>query len=343
MGFMVGQFWAGLFSLVLIFGLGASTQAVACDIREPIVFAGLNWDSNAFHTAVAQRILRDGMGCAVDQLPGATIPLHNGMVKGDIHIVMEVWLANESKTWLDGVATGKVASIGVNMADAVQAWYVPRYLVEGPNAPAKGLRSVADLPRFKALFADPEEPGKGRFYNCMAGWACEPLNTKRLAGYGLSEHFTNVRPGSGGALDAAIISALKRRKPILFYYWGPSWLLGQHASELIALEEPAFDPQAWAALMAATDPAKVKVATAFPVVDIVIGVNQTFIQKAPTIAKFLRNYRTSNRLVSEALASMQTGKLSADGAARVFLLNHPEVWEQWVTPDVVKRVRASLG
>jgi len=47
--------------------------------------------------------------------------------------------------------------------------------------------------------------------------------------------------------------------------------------------------------------------------------------------------------VSEALASMQTGKLSADGAARLFLLNHPEVWEKWVTPDVVKRVRLSLG
>ena len=99
----------------------------------------------------------------------------------------------------------------------------------------------------------------------------------------------------------------------------------------------------WATLVAATDPTKVKVATSFPVVDIVIGVNQSFMQKAPTIAKFLRNYRTSNRLVSEALASMQTAKLSADGAARLFLLNHPEVWEKWVTPDVAKRVRASLG
>jgi glycine betaine/proline transport system substrate-binding protein len=264
------------------------------------------------------------------------------MIKGDIHIIMEIWLANESKVWLDGVAAGKVSAIGVNMADAVQAWYVPRYLVEGPNAPAKGLRSVADLPRFKGLFADPEEPGKGRFYNCMAGWACETLNTKRLAGYGLSEHFTNVRPGSGAALDAAIISALKRRKPIVFYYWGPSWLLGQHAEELIALEESPFDAQKWASLVAATDSAKVKVATAFPVVDIVIGVNQAFIQRAPTIAQFLRQYRTNTRLVSEALASMQTGKLSADAAARLFLMKHPEVWERWVSPDVARRVRSSL-
>jgi glycine betaine/proline transport system substrate-binding protein len=327
----------------LLCGLLLSLPTWACDIREPIVFAGLNWDSNEFHTAVAQRILRDGMGCLVDKVPGATIPLHNGMVKGDIHIAMEVWLANESKVWLDGIANGKVTSIGTNLTDAVQAWFVPKYLVEGPDAPAKGLRSVADLPRYKALFADPEEPGKGRFYNCMAGWACEPLNTKRLAGYGLSEHFTNVRPGSGAALDAAIVSALKRRKPIFFYYWGPSWLLGQHAGELLALEEPAFDAKNWAALMAAADPAKVRSATAFPAVEIVIGVNQAFIQRAPTIAQFLRNYRTSNRLVSEALAAMQTGKLSADAAARMFLLNHPEVWEKWVAPDVVKRVRASLG
>lgn len=339
---MVRRLWASLLGLVLFSGAGWCARSQACEVSEPIVFAGLNWDSNEFHTAVAQRILRDGMGCSVDKIPGATIPLHNGMIKGDIHIIMEIWLANESKVWLDGVAAGKVSAIGVNMADAVQAWYIPRYLVEGPNAPAKGLRSVADLPRFKGLFADPEEPGKGRFYNCMAGWACETLNTKRLAGYGLSEHFTNVRPGSGAALDAAIISALKRRKPIVFYYWGPSWLLGQHAEELIALEEPSFDAQKWASLVAATDSAKVKAATAFPVVDIVIGVNQAFIQKAPTIAQFLRQYRTNTRLVSEALASMQTGKLSADAAARLFLMKHPEVWERWVSPDVARRVRSSL-
>ena len=339
---MVRRLWASLLGLVLFSGAGWCARSQACEVSEPIVFAGLNWDSNEFHTAVAQRILRDGMGCSVDKIPGATIPLHNGMIKGDIHIIMEIWLANESKVWLDGVAAGKVSAIGVNMADAVQAWYIPRYLVEGPNAPAKGLRSVADLPRFKGLFADPEEPGKGRFYNCMAGWACETLNTKRLAGYGLSEHFTNVRPGSGAALDAAIISALKRRKPIVFYYWGPSWLLGQHAEELIVLEEPSFDAQKWASLVAATDSAKVKAATAFPVVDIVIGVNQAFIQKAPTIAQFLRQYRTNTRLVSEALASMQTGKLSADAAARLFLMKHPEVWERWVSPDVARRVRSSL-
>ena len=339
---MVKRLWTSLLGLALFSGAGWCTGSQACEVSEPIVFAGLNWDSNEFHTAVAQRILRDGMGCAVDKIPGATIPLHNGMIKGDIHIIMEIWLANESKVWLDGVAAGKVSAIGVNMADAVQAWYIPRYLVEGPNAPAKGLRSVADLPRFKGLFADPEEPGKGRFYNCMAGWACETLNTKRLAGYGLSEHFTNVRPGSGAALDAAIISALKRRRPIVFYYWGPSWLLGQHAEELIALEESPFDAQKWASLVAATDAAKVKAATAFPVVDIVIGVNQAFIQRAPTIAQFLRQYRTNTRLVSEALASMQTGKLSADAAARLFLMKHPEVWERWVSPDVARRVRSSL-
>jgi glycine betaine/proline transport system substrate-binding protein len=55
---------------------------------------------------------------------------------------------------------------------------VPRYIVEGPGAVAPGLRSVADLPDYVALFADPEEPGKGRFYNCPAGWVCEVINSK---------------------------------------------------------------------------------------------------------------------------------------------------------------------
>jgi glycine betaine/proline transport system substrate-binding protein len=196
--------------------------ASACEVDHAVVFAGLDWDSNAFHTALAQRIVRDGFGCKVDLIPGSTIPLHNGMARGDIHVMMEVWRSNTPPSWTEGVAAGKLAEVGVNFPDAVQGWFVPRYLVEGPKAPAAGLRSVADLPRFKALFRDPEEPSKGRFLNCIAGWECEVTNTKKLHAYGLADSYTNFRPGTGAALDAAILSALKRKRPVLFYYWGPT-------------------------------------------------------------------------------------------------------------------------
>jgi glycine betaine/proline transport system substrate-binding protein len=332
--------WRG--AALLLAGLMLGPAARACDVSQKVVFAGLDWDSNAFHTAVAQRVLRDGMGCQVDLVPGSTIPLHNGMARGDIHVMMEVWSSNTPPSWTEGVASGKLVELGVNFPDAVQGWFVPRYLVEGPKAKAQGLKSVQDLPRFKALFRDPEEPGKGRFLNCIAGWQCELTNTKKLQAYGLNEHFTNFRPGTGAALDAAILSAIKRKRPVLFYYWGPTWLLGQIGTQVVMLEEPPYDAATWQALADLKDPRDARAATAYPVVEVLIGANKAFIDRAPEIRAFLQHYRTTGALVSEALAYMQRTKGSADDAARHFLKTRPEVWQGWVSPAVAQRVKAAL-
>lgn len=329
-------------ALTLLAPPPAQAQAPRCEIEQKVVFAGLDWDSNAFHTAVAQRIVRDGYGCAVDTIPGSTIPLINGMARGDIQVIMEVWKSNTPPSWTQGVAAGSLVEVGVNFSDATQGWFVPRYLVEGADAPAKGLKSVRDLPKFKALFSDAEEKTKGRFLNCPAGWQCELFNSKKLVAYGLEADYTNFRPGTGAALDAAIVSAVKRKRPVLFYYWGPTWLLGQLGKELVMLEEPAYDEATWKALTEAKDVKDVKTATAYPVVQVVVGARKAFLDQAPALHAFLKNYRTTGQLVSEALAYMQDSKGNADDAARNFLKTREDVWAAWVPPAVAARVKAKL-
>lgn len=319
-----------------------ANAAPPCEVPHKVVFAGLDYDSNAFHTAVAQRIVRDGFGCAVDTIPGSTIPLINGMARGDVQVIMEVWKSNTPPSWTEGVANGTLVEVGVNFPDAVQGWFVPRYLVQGPKAPAPGLKSVADLPKFKALFRDPEEPSRGRFLNCPAGWQCELFNTKKLAAYRLNDSFTNFRPGTGAALDAAIVSAVKRQRPVLFYYWGPTWLLGELGKELVMLQEPAYDAPVWQALADARDPAAVTAATAYPTVQVVIGARRDFLERAPALHNFLKNYRTSSQIVSESLAHMQQHKASADDAARHFLKTRESLWTPWVGKDVAAGVKAAL-
>lgn len=333
----VGAAWA------LSASAGAAwAQAPRCEVDQPVVFGGLDWDSAAFHTAVAQFILTKGYGCKVDQIPGSTIPLINGLARGDVHVLMEIWSNNQPEAWTKAAAAGQVRENGTNFPDAVQGWFVPRYVVEGDRAVAPGLRSVADLARHKAAFRDPEEPGKGRFYNCVAGWQCEVVNEKKLHAYGLTEHFTNFRPGTGAALAAAAESAVKRRQPILFYYWGPTWLLGKIGGDVVMLEEPAFEQAAWDAMTAEKDPARVTRAVAYPVVKVVVGVNSAFADKAPGIARFLDAYETTGALVSEALAFMQDSGGKAEDGARNFLKTRPEVWRAWVPADVAERVKAAL-
>lgn len=306
------------------------------------MFAGLDWDSSRLHVAIARYILEHGYGCRTDELPVTAIPAVTGVVRGDLDVLMEVWTYRVPEAWTKGLASGKVVELGVNFADAVQGWFVPAYVIAGdeargiaPRAPE--LRSVTDLPRYKELFRDPEDPSKGRFYNCSLGWPCEVVNSKKLRAYGLEPYYTNFRAGTGEALAAAISSAYRRGKPILAYYWGPTWILGTY--DLVRLEEPAYDPEVWRQLLASDNPSR---ATAYPLSEVVVGVNRRFHDAAPALVEFLERYETSNEMVSRLLAAMIEKAASAEEIARDFLVSRPEVWGRWVPADVEERVKASL-
>ena len=321
-----------LLGAVLLWGSTAPAQQ--CELDRPIMFAGLDWDSNAFHTGVASFIMQKGYGCKTDSIPGSTLPLLTGMARGDVDITMEIWKDNVTLAWNKAEKAGQVKDLGINFPDAIQGWFVPAYLQKANP----GLKSVSDLPKFKKLFTDPEEPSKGRFYNCILGWGCEVVNTNKLKAYKLEEHYTNFRPGTGAALAAAIASNYKRNKPFVAYYWGPTWVLGQF--DLVMLEEPPYNEHDWLEL------AKTKgnsAPVAYPVVKVTVGVNAKFYQAAPKLVEFLTKYNTSNKLVSQALAYMQQTKgASATDAALNFLRKRPDVWEKWVPADEAGRVKRAL-
>ena len=52
-------------------GCGDSSPAkindpqVECELQRPVSMAGLDWESNAFHTAIAGYIVEHGYGCKV--------------------------------------------------------------------------------------------------------------------------------------------------------------------------------------------------------------------------------------------------------------------------------------
>jgi len=340
-------------ALILAAGLAATPflagqAAAAADcagVDRPVVLAGLDWDSNAFQNGVAGFILEHGYGCEIDEIPGSTIPLMNGMIRGDIDITMEMWIPNVREAWDKAVADGSIAEVGISYPDATQAWYVPKYLVEGDDAEAPDLKSVSDLPKYAELFSDPEDPDKGRFYNCILGWGCEVMNTKKLIAYGLDETFTNFRPGTGGALAGAIESAILRKRPIVFYYWSPTWVMGKVGDEIVQLEEPAYNEEAWNALstMDQEDVTKDTEATAWPLTKVSIAVNTDFQKEAPAIIEFLGKYGFDAATISRGLAYMQDNSATAQEAAINWLKENEATWSAWVPSDVAERVSSALA
>ena len=342
---MIFAKWLGGIVIVAIGGAAAPAVAQKCSIDRPIRFAGNDWASNRFHVAVARLILEKGWGCRTAVVAGTTRPLLKALAGGEVDINMELWKANNPRLWARMAADGKVTETkGVTIQGAVQGWFVPRYVIEGdlargllPMAP--GLRSVFDLPRFKSVFTDPAQPSKGRFYNCRLGWSCERVNSKKLRAYKLAAHFTNYLPESGPALARAIAAAYRRGKPIVAYYWGPTWVLGKY--DMVMLTEPAYDAAQWRQLSRARSGQGIN-AVAYPRVRVTIAVYAGFATEAPAILAFLNKYRMKDSIVSSALAEMrQSGDKSGRRAAQAFFRRHPKIWTRWLPADVAKRVGAA--
>ena len=314
---------ACLLPLGLLMGSATAQAASWCESGKPVKFAGLNWESGMLLTDILQTLLKEGYGCDIDTLPGNSITMESALSTNDIQVLAEEWVGR-SEVWNKAAATGKVVGVGAPIIGATEGWYVPRYLVDGDpkrniKAKAPDLKKIADLPAYAELFKDQEEPGKGRFYNCPAGWTCELENTDMLKSYGLEGRYTNFRPGTGPALDAAVLSSYKRGEPILFYYWTPTPLMGQ--VDLVKLEEkPGIDKK----------------------ISIQVGLSKVFHEQAPELVSVLEKVNLPIDLLNQNLARMTKEHIDSAKLAKIFFKEHPEIWHGWVSEAAAQKIQATL-
>ncbi|SDA83745.1 ABC transporter substrate-binding protein [Sinorhizobium sp. NFACC03] len=329
--------------LVLAASTG-SASASYCGDGKTVMFAGIDWESGAFITEVMKTILAKGYDCQVDSIPGNSVTLEQATANNDVQIFAEEWLGR-SDVWNKAVEEKKVVAVGKTFVGASEGWFVPEYVIKGDasrnlEAKAPDLKSVSQLsdPKIVELFADPEEPTKGRFLNCPSGWTCEGVSSAKLEAYKLGETYVNFRPGTGTALDSAITSAYLQGEPILFYYWSPTAIMGKF--KLVQLEEPAYSEACWKELSSANG--KRDEGCAFPSVDVSYGVNSTFAQEAPEIVAILEKATFPLEAVNGSLAYMADNKVDATAAAAEFLKTKADVWGKWVSDEARGKIEASL-
>lgn len=320
-------------------------QASYCSDGKTVMFAGIDWESGAFITEVMKTILAKGYDCTVDSIPGNSVTLEQATANNDVQIFAEEWIGR-SDIWNKASEEGKVLSVGTTFSGAGEGWFVPAYVVKGdparniePMAPQ--LKSVFQLamPEVVELFADPEEPGKGRFLNCPSGWTCEGVSTAKLEAYQLTDTYVNFRPGTGTALDAEITSAYLQGRPILFYYWSPTAIMGKF--DVIQLDEPTYSDACWTELTSAEG--KRDEGCAFPPVEVAYGVNAGFAAEAPEIIEILEKAEFPLADINASLAYMVDNTADAQTAAVEFLKTKGDVWGAWVSPEAKAKIEASLN
>ena len=57
---------------------------------------------------------------------------------------------------------------------------------------------------------------------------------------------------------------------------------------------------------------------------------------------YLNTRNWGNDTVNELLAWMQDNQATGEDGAHHFLKNYPQIWGEWVTPEVAERIKAAL-
>ncbi|WP_144639779.1 ABC transporter substrate-binding protein [Bordetella genomosp. 13] len=311
----------------------AADSKPQCEVQRPVRFTGLNWESNLVLAGIERFILENGYGCKTQMEPGETLAMLAALQRGDVDVTPEVWPGQIESAWDKALASKKVMGVG-QVYEAGEGWYIPRYTAERhPD-----LKRAADLARYKDTFTDPEEPNRGRIYGCPAGWACGTLNDNLLRALKLEQSYTMFAPGSGAAQKAAIVSAYKRKRDIVFYYWTPTALVG--ALDLVKLELPAFDQKAYSCI---TDPKCADpVPTEFKPQPVVTGLNADFARQAPQLQAFFTSIKISSAAIDGTLGWLENEGAEPEDAAKHFLKTYAAEWKQWVPAEVAQRVQAAL-
>ena len=299
--------------------------------KDTIIFGDLNWSSALLQNRIAQYIVEKGYGYPTDVKFGATLPLFQGLQNGDTHVTMEIWLPNQDEAWNKAREDGAVLSVGKSLGNDWQsAFVIPAYLQEQyPD-----LDSVEDLKeqQYKDLFKTAETGDKARLVSCIIGWACEDVNAKQVAGYGLSDHVEIINPGDGAALNADLYGAYEREEPWLGYQWGtndPALKL-----DLVRLEEPAYSDQCWFTTKAC----------AYEDATILIAVYPDLPGRAPDVLEMLRQW-DFNINIYKSVVQWQDANPDADvkATAMWWLNNNADIWGGWVTDDAAASIQAALS
>lgn len=318
----------------------AGHAETACGTDDEITIANMTWTSAIVLAQVTHRILTEGYGCNATLVPGDTVPTATSMLtKNKPHIAPELWISTASTIWEQIKEKGNVYKASdVFSEGGKEGWWIPDYVAKANP----GLKSIEDLknPEYMELFVEAQSDGKGRFYGCPPGWACEIINGNLFKALGLAEaNYELFSPGSGANLKASIARRVTRNEATLAYYWGPTAVIGRY--NLVRLDMPPYDAEKFLCLTDknCVDPQ----VSGWKAGEVAVAVVNSLKEDAPNVADFLGKLQVPNAVVNSVLAWGDDRRASPEEVTDHFMKTQQAVWTTWVPADVAAKVKESLN
>ncbi|NDW52415.1 glycine betaine ABC transporter substrate-binding protein [Aliiroseovarius sp. PrR006] len=322
--------------------LFAFSQGAAAEECGKVSIAEMNWASAELMANVDAIILSEGYGCDVEKVPGATTTTFASMnEKGQPDVAPELW-TNAVREPL-AIATGEGSMVVLNdgpITDLGEGWWItPAFAEAHPD-----LNTVEKVLARPDLFPDVEDPSKGAFVTCPAGWGCQLTNANLFRAFGMEDKgWVIVDPGSGAGLDGSMAKAAERGEPWFGYYWSPTALIGKYQMVKLPFEAEWGGSENWDGCMvkAEQDCADPK-PSSWTESQVSTVVTDDFVANSGPAQDYFKARVFPGSVMNEMLVFMTDNQATGEDAAYEFLSIHEDLWTTWVPADVADKVKGAL-
>jgi len=305
-----------------------------------VTLADMNWNSATLMANIDRFILEHGYGCDASLIPGDTMPTGTSMIeKSQPDIASELWSNAFTDALLKGVEEKRLRIAGKSLSDGgEEGFWVPKYMVDAKPE----LATIEGIIANKELFEHPEDPSRGAFMGCPAGWGCANTSGNLFRALKLEEKGIDlIDPGSGAALAGSIAKAYERKEAWFGYYWAPTDILGKY--DLVKVDfGTGVDEKHFKECISqaeCTDP-QVTMYPPSPVHTVTTG---AFALRVPAAYEYLTKRSFTNAEMNKLLAWMSDNQADGDVAMEYFLKNYESQWSAWVSDDVKQKVKSALA
>jgi len=325
--------------VALLFG-GSNAFAACGDIQ----IAEWNWASGELMANVDKIILETGYDCNVELVPGATTTTFASMnEKGQPDIAGELWINAVLEPLTEAFDAGTLHSANSGpITELGEGWWIPPHTAEKHPE----LKTVLDILERPDLFPDSEDPSKGAFVGCPAGWGCQLANANLYRAFDMEEKgWKLVDPGSAAGLDGSMTKAMDREENWFGYYWSPTALIGKHKMVKVPFGVEYAGAENWDGCIAkaeqdCADPKP----SAWTESVVHTVVTDEFKSKAgDEVMTYLKDRVFPGPVMNDMLVYMGDNQAGGEDAAIEFLLTGGDVWESWVSAEVAEKIKASIN
>ena len=327
---------------VVLAGATAFSSSVTAQECGTVSMAEWNWASGELMANVDAFILEHGYGCDVELVPGATTTTFASMnEKGQPDVAGELWVNAVREPLAIAIDEGRLHSVlDGPITQLGEGWWIPPHTAEKHPE----LKTVLDILERPDLFPHPEDPSKGAFVGCPAGWGCQLANANLFRAFDMeAKGWIHVDPGSAAGLDGSMAKAVERGENWFGYYWSPTALIGKYKMHPVPFGVDFAGSENWDNCIVkpeqeCADPQP----SAWTRSEVHTVITDDLMQRGGVVVDYLSNRVFPGPIMNSMLVYMGDEQAGGEDAAIEFFIRHEDLWTQWVSAEVAEKVKAAL-